>query len=351
MKERSTHAVVGLCGNDSTMTLGLGHDSSQALMSPSKKSSPGSGAPSARRRRRRALQRAPAGRPRRRRAAPRCGSGRTATAPARCRPGPTSTHMRCEKPSLAPMVVTTSRLGVELDLELAPVEVGDRAAELGDPARGRVAVVARVVGGLGQLAHGDVGRGQVGVPEAEVDDVLAGSPRRRLQVVDGGEDVGRQPVDPAELHRGSLRPGPAPPSTRAPPQGAAPRPPAPRRRPASRRRPRWHRPRCSAPPSRPTAATPSAAAPPRSPRPRRRRCPLGHQRRLGVPHVERSTGGTRLLRAPGRPAGDPHREAGVPQRRGPARPCRPDARPPAGTGCRRRGSPPRSSGRRSPVRR
>ena len=49
-------------------------------------------------------------------------------------PGPTSTHIRCEKPSLAPMVVTTCGLGVELDAELALVEVRDGAAQLGDAA-------------------------------------------------------------------------------------------------------------------------------------------------------------------------------------------------------------------------
>ena len=55
MKERSTQAVVGLCGNDSTMTRGLGHDSSHACMRPSKNASPGIGR--RRRTRRRALQR------------------------------------------------------------------------------------------------------------------------------------------------------------------------------------------------------------------------------------------------------------------------------------------------------
>ena len=96
-------------------------------------------------------------------------------------------------------------VGVEVDVELALVEVGDGAAQLGDPARGRVAVVARVVRCLGQLAHRHVGRRQVGIAEPEVDHVASGSPRVRLQVVDGGEDVGRQPVDATELHRRSLR--------------------------------------------------------------------------------------------------------------------------------------------------
>ena len=110
MKDRSTQAVVGLCGKESTMTRGLGHDSSHALMSPSKKASPGSGAPSA------SLGTA----------GPASGTWRT-SAPANSgpqmwigydgegtsavSPGPTSTHMRCEKPSLAPMVVTTSVSG------------------------------------------------------------------------------------------------------------------------------------------------------------------------------------------------------------------------------------------------
>ena len=61
-------------------------------------------------------------------------------------------------------------------------------------------MVAGVVRRLGQLLDRDVGRGQVGVAEAEVDDVGAGSPRLDLQPVDDGEDVRRQVRDPAELH-------------------------------------------------------------------------------------------------------------------------------------------------------
>ena len=157
-------------------------------------------------------------------------------------------------------------LGVELDGELAPVEVGDRAAQLGDAPRGGVAVVARVVGGLGELVHRHVGRGQVGVPEAEVDDVTAGSPRRRLQVVDRGEDVGRQPVDPAELHRWKSTTRPTPPRTPGPRRRRARRPPAARRRPAIRTRPNWRRRRAAPRPSPAGSATRWAAGRPRSPR-------------------------------------------------------------------------------------
>ena len=50
-------------------------------------------------------------------------------------------------------------------------------------------MVARVVHRLGQLLHGHVGRGQIGIAEPEVDDITGGSPGFVPQVVDGGEDV------------------------------------------------------------------------------------------------------------------------------------------------------------------
>ena len=92
------------------MTRGLGHDSSHACIRPSKKSSPGSGAPV----------------PSTSTEGPLSGTWRT-SAPAKSgpqmwigydgegtsavSPGPTRTHIRCENPSLAPMVVTTSVSG------------------------------------------------------------------------------------------------------------------------------------------------------------------------------------------------------------------------------------------------
>ena len=68
------------------------------------------------------------------------------------------------------------------------------------PLAHRVAVVAGVAGRLGQLLHRDVGRREVGVAEAEVDHVDAGSPSLDLQPVDDREDVRRQVRDAAELH-------------------------------------------------------------------------------------------------------------------------------------------------------
>ena len=100
--------MVGLCGNESTITRGLGHADSQASTSESKKASPGLGTPFG----------AGVGPVRRtwRTSAP-AKSGRQMWIGYDGRgheggvPGPTSTHMRCERPSLAPIVVTTSVSG------------------------------------------------------------------------------------------------------------------------------------------------------------------------------------------------------------------------------------------------
>ena len=90
-------------------------------------------------------------------------------------PGSTSTQSRCARPSLAPMV-DRLRLGVELHAEAAPVQLADGCAQVGDPAARRVAVVARLAGGLGELLDGDVGRGRSGLPKPRS---TTSSPARR----------------------------------------------------------------------------------------------------------------------------------------------------------------------------
>ena len=82
------------------------------------------------------------------------------------------------------------RLGVELDAEPAPVEVGDREPQLRDAPARRVAVVARVARRLAQLVDRDRRRRHVGVAEPEVDHVLAGSPGVHLQRVDLAKTYG-----------------------------------------------------------------------------------------------------------------------------------------------------------------
>ena len=115
-------------------------------------------------------------------------------------PGWSSTHIRWEKPSLAPMVVIDLGVGVERRRRSGAGRGRRRPGAAsgcpGWPSSGGC-------GGCGPprtACRRRVGRRQVGVAEAEVDHVLAGPPGLHLQPVDDGEDVRRQGVDPAELH-------------------------------------------------------------------------------------------------------------------------------------------------------
>ncbi|CAB4836982.1 unannotated protein [freshwater metagenome] len=89
---------------------------------------------------------------------------------------------------------------VEMDTPAPQVHRRRGLAELGDTLARRVSVVASVVRSLGELLDRDVGRGQIGVAEPEVDHVATGSPGFELQRIDNGEYVGRQRVDATELH-------------------------------------------------------------------------------------------------------------------------------------------------------
>ncbi len=80
-------------------------------------------------------------------------------------------------------------VGVEVDVKEHLVAVGDREAQVRNAAAGAVAVVLRIVRGFGELLDGDVGARQVGVAEAEVDDVASVRARVGLQPVDLCEDV------------------------------------------------------------------------------------------------------------------------------------------------------------------
>src|SRR5579884_3469967 len=67
-------------------------------------------------------------------------------------------------------------------------------------------MVAVVVGRLGQLLDGDVRARDVGVAEAQVNDVLLLPAGLVPKLVDDGEDVGGQPVDAPKLHSNLLKP-------------------------------------------------------------------------------------------------------------------------------------------------
>ena len=79
------------------------------------------------------------------------------------------------------------RVGVEIDAELALVQRCRGEAKVRDALRGRVAVVARVVRSLGELLDGEIGRGEIGVAEAEVDDVVAATAKLERELADDGE--------------------------------------------------------------------------------------------------------------------------------------------------------------------
>ena len=88
---------------------------------------------------------------------------------------------------------------VQLDVVAVAVPLRHRHPQPRDAAGGRVAVVLRILGGLDELVDDVLGRRHVRIAHAEVDHVLAARPRLRLEVVDDGEDVGRQALDPVEI--------------------------------------------------------------------------------------------------------------------------------------------------------
>ena len=104
------------------------------------------------------------------------------------------------------MVVTTSVSGSSSTPKRRRYRLAMARRSFGNAPGRRVPVVAGVAGGLGQLLDSDIGARDVGVAEAHVDDVPTGVSGLVAQLVDDGEDVRRQPIDPAELHPARLAP-------------------------------------------------------------------------------------------------------------------------------------------------
>ncbi len=97
-------------------------------------------------------------------------------------------------------------LGIEIDAEAVAVQVADGFSQLREASTRGVTVVAREERSLAQLLDCDLGRSDVGVSEAEVDDVFAPTPELELQPLDFSERVGRKCVDSAEVHHQSSCP-------------------------------------------------------------------------------------------------------------------------------------------------
>ena len=81
---------------------------------------------------------------------------------------------------------------VEPDAPVLVVVLRHLAAQVVEPRRGRVAVVARIVDHLAELVDDGLRRGVGGVAHRHVDDVDAGAALAREQRVDAPEHVGRQ---------------------------------------------------------------------------------------------------------------------------------------------------------------
>ena len=82
-------------------------------------------------------------------------------------------------------------LGVDLHAETALVQVGDGEAQVRQPARRRITVVAGVARRFGQFLDRHRRAGDVRVAEAEVDYIVAGMACLVPQLVDGREHVRR----------------------------------------------------------------------------------------------------------------------------------------------------------------
>ena len=67
-------------------------------------------------------------------------------------------------------------------------------------------MIARVVGGLGQLVDGDLGAWEVRVTEAEVHDIATSSTGLDLEAIDDREYVRGQPLGATEVHDQTLLP-------------------------------------------------------------------------------------------------------------------------------------------------
>ena len=91
------------------------------------------------------------------------------------------------------------RIGIELHAEAAPVIGGLGAQQARNALRGRIAVRARLGHRLDELVVDVLGRRQVGIAHAEIDDVGAARPRLGLQPVHFRENVGREALDAMEI--------------------------------------------------------------------------------------------------------------------------------------------------------
>ena len=111
-------------------------------------------------------------------------------------PGFVMAKARCESPSFTPMVTMDSSSGVDIHIVAAAIPIGDGRSQPGDCRAKRCSDDFWGSSPLPRVFFHDVRRGgEVGVPHAEIDDVV--HPRRRASIFNSstaGKDVGRQAV-------------------------------------------------------------------------------------------------------------------------------------------------------------
>src|SRR5262249_16218223 len=103
------------------------------------------------------------------------------------------------KPSLEPSVATTCVSGLSFTPKRRGEWVGRGRPQAGGALRRRQRIGAGVADGFDQLVDDVLRRRHVGVAHAEVDDVGAIGPCRRLQPIDLGKNVRWKPLDAMEL--------------------------------------------------------------------------------------------------------------------------------------------------------
>ena len=96
-----------------------------------------------------------------------------------------------------------NRFGLRIQLDaitcVAIIALDDFRAQAGNPARQRVAMIARIADRFDGFLDDRLGRGAVRIAHAEVHHILLRRPRLGLHLVDDGEHVGRQLLDAVKL--------------------------------------------------------------------------------------------------------------------------------------------------------
>ena len=111
-------------------------------------------------------------------------------------PGPDQRQTHVAESLFRPEAGDHLPLRIEPDAVLLEILGGRFAPQAEDALGGRIAVVLRVAGGLGQFLDHHVLRRVAGVAHAQVDHVGAGPTLLVHQLIDFGEQVRRQPANP-----------------------------------------------------------------------------------------------------------------------------------------------------------